>query len=372
MSNDSEVIGPDNTPGTSMNSIPCPGTGVVWKTIKPDDTCQTSCKDEILDIKRSKKHPGKEIERWNSAMIRYAAEKGADVNTLITSGQIQHWIDPPVKYWFIQQKENGKSWTTFEQFVDELFKEYEGIDRKKASDNRSQLLQEKAKEHLYFMHLGDISCWNKYIKDFRYWYDQATPEIQQWAMANFYTKIHPAYRACFQNKFEEGEEYANTLGGRIRAVNDAIDEICKKSAEAKHFKKTTKIVCNKEDQDQIWDYSNCSSKNYRRRKKSSHFPKKQKYSKKKKPKDKRHCKCWLCKEEGHYANECPIKKEKVNILHQAGISSHIITNELIHAQQENPTEEGIDDILDHIENLRCGISEESTSEDSSDESTYEF
>ena len=56
------------------------------------------------------------------------------------------------------------------------------------------------------------------------------------------------------------------------------------------------------------------------------------------PNKKENCKCWYCQEEGHYANECPKKKDKKDLTKQIEIAKSCFME---------PLEES-DDNLDYI------------------------
>ncbi|KAK2372400.1 hypothetical protein QL285_073536 [Trifolium repens] len=138
----------------------------------------------------------------------------------------------------------------------------------------------------------------------------------------------------FTSALAEGK-VDDTLGGRITSLKIWLQEMCSQKIVKKEAQ--ISLCCNKL-QDKVGNYG-CNSrkksrkirthKPYKRKKfkkvpfrkfrrgDKKFFRKKQPYPKKKTcPQGKKSCTCWLCHEEGHFANECPKKKNpKKNVLH---------------------------------------------------------
>ncbi|KAJ9543839.1 hypothetical protein OSB04_023546 [Centaurea solstitialis] len=138
-----------------------------------------------------------------------------------------------------------------------------------------------------------------------------------------------------KENFEEGEEASNaalySLGFAHRIVKEEVSKFCDLTKKQKKLKAFTKKRCEKVS-DQIYDYGSrpTKKKNHKKKKISKYkFRKKKKsfkpgkYVKKNSsksssekqkfcPKGKKNCRCWVCNEERHYANECPNRKQHSN------------------------------------------------------------
>lgn len=122
------------------------------------------------------------------------------------------------------------------------------------------------------------------------------------------------------------------LDSAHRLVKEEITKICSLSKTQKKLKKFNKSCCPKLVDDLTLDYGckvkskrkvfkyekkrSSKHKRYQKRyvkksfkpskfaRKPSKNPSKEKFC----PKGKKNCRCWICSEEGHYANECPNKE----------------------------------------------------------------
>jgi hypothetical protein len=147
----------------------------------------------------------------------------------------------------------------------------------------------------------------------------------------FYNKLPSGLGIKMQEMFDEKTNnemgLENTLGARITTLKQWISEQCMNKIAKRDAKinyccdklqgKVGNYGCKKPRKRKRKFFRKIDRSEYRRKKK---FPKKfnkQKYFRRKKkypkktscPKGKKTCTCWLCHEEGHYANECPKKKE---------------------------------------------------------------
>jgi hypothetical protein len=196
---------------------------------------------------------------------------------------------------------------------------YESIDAKKELENT--LI------HKFFnLKICEMCQIDPFICEFEeYYYDiHQTKRIEYNLLSLFYNKLPRGLGIKMQNFFLGLE---NTLGARITTLRQWITEQCIEKITLKEAQ--IKLCCN-QLQERVGNYG-CNRPKGRRKKKifrkidrseyrrKNKFPKKfnkQKYFRRKKkypkknscPKGKKTCTCWLCHEEGHYANECPKKK----------------------------------------------------------------
>nr|WCL16044.1 coat protein [Chrysanthemum yellow edge associated virus 2] len=148
-----------------------------------------------------------------------------------------------------------------------------------------------------------------------------------------FQKLPPLVSIEAQKYFEEQLQNGlttNTLGARIKSIKDWQTEQCNKKLIKQQAQIT--LCCNKAQNippqfgcykpKKLYKYkykkrfirrrkyNNSYYKNNnffrRRRDTNKKYTKNQKYC----PNKKKDCKCWLCKEDGHYANECPKRKTK--------------------------------------------------------------
>lgn len=315
-------------------------TTVQWISHTEKSPCDNVCQESILDI-RGKKHPGREIERWDAALSRLllSAPEGTTKEKLLP--YVDAYTAPPVSYFLKQLRESGRQIHTWNDFLDELFKQFEGIDRRKERDNKSQLLQEQAEMHLIQMRIQDMKCFQKFSEDYLYWSSQATLDRAIWAYEEFFNKLPPQWIRVVENFWNNREEYAETLGGKIRAVHDLIDKKCQEAQERKMFKGTT-ILCNRKDIDQSWNYTNCSQ-GVSSKKHSCHCSDK----KKRTVPVQRRRRCFICNSDKHLANHCPKKQARLNVLNdeinklQKQLYSLHITDD-----EDEPEKEGEDILVD--------------------------
>ncbi|KAK2455084.1 hypothetical protein QL285_002572 [Trifolium repens] len=194
------------------------------------------------------------------------------------------------------------------------------------------------------------------FQDYYYNIDNST-RISRNLLELFYDKlpekVSAQVKAFFTSALVEGK-VDDTLGGRITSLKIWLQEMCSQKIAKREAQ--VSLCCNRL-QDKVGNYG-CNSrkkprkartqKPYKRKKfkkvpfrkfrkgDKKFFRKKQPYLKKKTcPQGKKSCTCWLCHEEGHYANECPKKKNpKKNVLH----AIHAIGYEPIESDIESDEE----------------------------------
>lgn len=171
-----------------------------------------------------------------------------------------------------------------------------------------------------------------------------------------------------------------SLGYAMKIVTDEIGTICELNKKQKRLKKFNKKCCSFLTEPTT-EFGCKPEKKFRKKQKpyKKKFYKKKSFKRFKKkftpgkyfkkptgkakfcPKGKKNCRCWICSEEGHYANECPNRKqypEKVKLL------------EIAHHNGLEPLEE----IYSDYEEVYCFIKEEppdssTESDDESEDST---
>ncbi|TYI71695.1 hypothetical protein E1A91_D07G006900v1 [Gossypium mustelinum] len=173
----------------------------------------------------------------------------------------------------------------------------------------------------------------------------------------FFQKFPPTWKEELEKRYDTemtSGRITDNLAGRIRNLQELMEEKCKTEALSKDMQKfaNNKPCCDPAmiDIPNKWGCSKtgCTPatrkspvkrrkyKRYKKRFKSKRYkPNKRQYKKRKSskkkdnnkrytegydnqknykkkddcPRGKKSCKCWLCKEEGHYANECPSRKQ---------------------------------------------------------------
>lgn len=123
-----------------------------------------------------------------------------------------------------------------------------------------------------------------------------------------------------------------SLGLAMKIVSEEINSICELSKKQKRLKKFNKKCCSflaepttefgckpekkfhKKKFSKKKFYKKKSFKKYKRKFTPGKYFKKPNKTGKAKfcPKGKKNCRCWICSEEGHYANECPNRKQFPN------------------------------------------------------------
>ncbi|AAP78923.1 putative capsid protein [Cestrum yellow leaf curling virus] len=242
----------------------------------------------------------------------------------------------------------GGPYAKFKYIVQTIYGEFIGKDIRDHSQDLINQEAEKARFHLANMIICDLCYFDNYTCEYRKYFYMLTPDERSTYIELFLQKLP----APFGRKMMEGfrketaeNKIANTLGGAIDIVRRTIDEECIQRSYRRTIGGAVKICCkgNPEIPQRYGCYDitkrkKTSKKKWKKRsykpdlwKKKKRFFKRRDFSKKKKenpgkkkfcPTGKKSCKCWICHEEGHYANECPKKtkekhKDKVKLLMEA-------------------------------------------------------
>lgn len=238
----------------------------------------------------------------------------------------------------------SKAIETLEKITIQIYKQFTGYDK---TDESVELLNKKNWHHLVNLSICDMCYLENYICEFEKIYYALTPQYQKQAIGMFFNKlpIEIAFEveSSFQTAVNEGS-LAYTLGGRKTAIRNWLKKQCTQET----IRKSNIKLCCKNITDPIGKYG-CEKPRSSRKKRFKKYPykkrfrkssykrfnkykkynpkryfRKRRFGKKKQqeycPKGKKDCKCWICEEIGHYANECPQKskkKEKTEVLKMA-------------------------------------------------------
>jgi hypothetical protein len=235
---------------------------------------------------------------------------------------------------FMSEQSDSELPSTTEEVINHVYsilkKEFVGFD---APEAEADLMNTNI-HRIFNLRICDMCYVEPFICEFSKYYYAISPQkrLQYNLLGLFYNKLPSSVGTIMEKIIQEHLEVIvgldDTLGTRITALRKWISEKCME----KTAKREAKInVCCDRIQNKVGNYG-CSKprrkkkkkvfrkidrSEYRRKKK---FPKKfnkQKYFRRNKkypkknscPKGKKTCTCWLCNEEGHYANECPKKKD---------------------------------------------------------------
>nr|WNH14472.1 coat protein [Physostegia virginiana caulimovirus 1] len=226
------------------------------------------------------------------------------------------------------------------QVIEALYSSFLGLNFINDKDAELEKLKTKAKNFLIRMTLCDICE----LADFNCAFEKRFHDLDQTDWTKFielyFVKIpHVGEQAYKRFEQEAKPPMHMSLGFAMKLVSEEIGKICETSKNQKRFKKFNKKCCNILNKE-ITDFGckpekkRFSKKRFKKSKKRKTFKKYRrkftpgKYFKPKGktdkskfcPKGKKNCRCWICSEEGHYANECPNRKQysdKVKLIEYA-------------------------------------------------------
>ena len=221
---------------------------------------------------------------------------------------------------------------TFKRVLGRIIKEFLGknIDDK---DSR-EAFQNESLWHITNLRICNMYYLESFICEFSEHYYNLTEIAKKTAIDMFFQKLPLSVSQDVTESFKksiESSSITNTLGGRINLLRAWMKRACNKQITKKEAK--VKLYCDNIS-NRIGQYGCKTNKQKPRKKiwkKQSYKPKykqtykqgnrkyfrdrkqyKKKYYSKDKycPNKKQNCKCWLCHEEGHKANNCPNKNKK--------------------------------------------------------------
>jgi len=237
---------------------------------------------------------------------------------------------------------------TFDTIIKALYVMFLGLDYINNQETENQKEIEKARQILTKAQLCDI-C---YLDDFtcvfeKNIYKLDTGEYHSWIEAYLMKIPIVGDKAKERWNKEKTGLTMHSLGFATRIVKEEIAAYCDFSNKQKQLKKFNKRCCERLiESEQI--LFGCSpnqtktrfkdeyKKKYKKRfykkewrKKKKRFTPGKYFSKEKSkekqkvcPQGKKKCRCWICSEEGHYANECPNRQkfhDKVKLIQEAAI-----------------------------------------------------
>ncbi|KAK8356343.1 hypothetical protein V6Z11_A05G350000 [Gossypium hirsutum] len=225
----------------------------------------------------------------------------------------------------------------------------------------------KAEYILNNMRPCDLCYWRNFVCKYEKWFHKlVTKEKYTKYEEQFFLKFPPTWKDELEKRFdkEKDNRLCNNLAGRIMCVQELMEEKCKekyfnedikrftntgpccdsalieiptrwgcrpvrdhrKKSSYKHRKKykryRKRFVPRRykkyKKQYRRKRYKKDNKKGHRRKKsydelRDNHYENRDKIRKQQDcPRKKKDCRCWLCKEEGHYANECPQRHKREN------------------------------------------------------------
>ncbi|CAN1144902.1 hypothetical protein LINPERHAP2_LOCUS14375, partial [Linum perenne] len=292
---------------------------------------------DILDLDCST-DPLREMEDWKNR-IGILIQTNEDLKNLApaeifnfiiykTTGVVYHYLstmDIPEKTLLY----GDNALQTFEKIIQIITLEFLGRFPQETKQNTT--LSQQAIWHLTNLRICNMCYLESFICEFRKYYYQVIESARKDLDKLIYAKLPPIVASKVEATFEEElkkESIPNTLGGRILILQECHKWACNEEK----LKKQAKIeLCCEQSTDKVGKYG-CEDKKYYKKKhrkyrkirkvpykeyKRNQYKKPNRYFRNRKqykqteycPKGKTNCRCWLCNEEGHYANKCP-KKNK--------------------------------------------------------------
>ena len=289
------------------------------------DTINIDC---IFDFEKRRKI----IDKWNT-----------EINLIIQSNEMEFSSAKALlllvehkSAGIIQDFIKGTTWSEdlhgidlFEQIINALYTMFLGLDFLTNKEQENQKLLEKARQALTKAQLCDICLLDGFTCLFEQnLYKLSTGEYHSWIEVYLMKIPIVGEKAKERWNKEKTSLTQHSLGFATKIVKEEIAVYCDFSNKQKQLKRFNKNCCEKLTEtpqltfgcDQIKD-----KKYFKKKYKHKYKPKKRfwkskkrkfspgKYFSKEKPKicpqGKKKCRCWICSEEGHYANECPNKQK---------------------------------------------------------------
>ncbi|CAH1428738.1 unnamed protein product [Lactuca virosa] len=232
----------------------------------------------------------------------------------------------------------------FDNLINVIYTTFLGLDYVSNKDFTINKKVDIARVSMTKLQLHDICLLDKYTCRYEsYLYDiPQRCEYSQWISA-YLMKIPIIGEICTERWKKEaiGEIQQTSLSYATKIAKEEIDRICQDRYKQQKLKTISKDCCNILSDFKDFDigrktytkkkYKDKNKKKYksfwkkkkRRFSPGKYFKKSSKETPKKNtscPQGKKKCRCWICNEEGHYANECPNRKkypDKVKVLQAA-------------------------------------------------------
>nr|WOA03488.1 coat protein [Atractylodes mild mottle virus] len=229
-----------------------------------------------------------------------------------------------------------------------VYANFLGIDFRQSLVREDEQITKKAQEKMSKMTLCDICFLDSFFCE----YESAFHSLKNRDdfikfIELFFHKIPYVGSKCLERyRSEKTIVLETSLAYADRLVREEISKICELTKQQKRLKKFNKNCCPGLVDDHSLEFGCSISKTYKKKKGFSKRKKKKSYYKKsyskkrvrskfqprkffrKKtpgkekfcPKGKKSCRCWICSEQGHYANECPNRQahqKQVNLFQEA-------------------------------------------------------
>lgn len=234
--------------------------------------------------------------------------------------------------------------TAYEEVINAIYTLFLGINLVNNKIQELAKIVSNAKAMLTKMQLCNICFLDQFYCDYEKYLFQLNNQDEYKKFVRDYLLKIPfiGEKALDRFNLEATGSAEYSLGYAQRIVKEEISKICDLTRKQKQLKTFTKRCCEK-IVDQPFEYG-CKTvrktpkrNSYKKHTKKYRFVRKKKpfkpgkYVKRKSdnkfsnekpkfcPKGKKNCRCWICNEEGHYANECPNRKKhdnKVRMLEQ--------------------------------------------------------
>ncbi|ACL36981.1 putative capsid protein [Rudbeckia flower distortion virus] len=230
-----------------------------------------------------------------------------------------------------------------------LYAAFLGIDIKNNPEEAQLKKEENAMWRLNNICISDLCLLDEFHCEFEKYFYQLSVDNQERYLQVYSDKIPGEVGFEHRRSWRERDpSILDTLGGRKRSLDEYIARECTRRLLFKQVKRTAKICCKPNNLNIPGNYGcyptvpakNRNKKLFQKKKlkrfkktnRNSYYKAKpafrRKFFRKRKtvvkpttktadnkakycPKGKPNCRCWLCKEEGHYANACP-NKEKID------------------------------------------------------------
>ncbi len=231
-----------------------------------------------------------------------------------------------------------------------LINEFVGIDEITAREISDFKTQQDAKYILDNIQLCNICHFENFFCEYEKFYYRLSVGEQVHYLNTFFNKFPPLWAEELEKKWTQKPPHITQgIAGKARLVRELIQEKCRSIA----FQKESKIAFQQKPccDSRLIDIPGkwgCTKYTYRKSKSKQKKYKRKSYMKFRRvipryrkpknnskrptfrrkrsnkpnndknasfcPKGKKSCKCWVCKEEGHYANECPNRKQQAQKL----------------------------------------------------------
>ena len=223
----------------------------------------------------------------------------------------------------------------YENVIDVLYTMFLGINLATNKLIELDKIVSKAKSMLTKMQLCDICFLDQFHGDYeKYLYQLNNKEDFKKFVCDYLLKIPLIGEKSLERfKYEASETEQFSLGYAQKIVKEEISKICDLTKKQKQLKTFSKRCCEK-IVEQPFEYGCRKTRKSSKKASYKKYTKKYRFVRKKKtfrpgkyvkkkfsnnkssnekakfcPKGKKNCRCWICNEEGHYANECPNRKK---------------------------------------------------------------